>query len=99
MRLGQIFILAYEHDDRIPELECLGLVLFQALSNNLCLADIRLWVPCVGIGAKQKVDASTIQFFPGKKIIKFCSRRSKSFAGPVRDFPNAKALRISMRQK
>lgn len=99
MGLGQVFVFAYEDDNRIPKLERFSLVLFQAVSNDFRLPDVRLRIPRVGICAEEKVDTCAIEFLASQQIIKLGSRRSKGLACPIGNFAYTETLRVTLRQK
>ena len=92
MCLGEILVLAYEDDDRVPEFKRLRLVLFETLSYDFRFADVGLRVSCVRIGAKKEVDASTLKFLPGKKVVKFRSRRGECFPVQLETSPTRRRL-------
>ena len=63
MSLGQVLVLADEHDGGNPEF--LGLVLLEAVANDLRLANVS--ARCVGkrIGADENVNSGLVEFLAG----------------------------------
>ena len=83
MSLGEVFVLADEDDDRIPEFKCLRFVLFQPISNDFCFTYVGLRIASLGIRSEKKVDTRAVEFLTGEKIFKFSSRCCERLAGLV----------------
>ena len=97
MSLCEVLVLADEHDGGNPKL--LGLVLPEAVANNLRLTDVPLWRARTRIRTSQDVDSRLVEFFAQKQLVNFCSRRCYRLAGPVGDFGCPETLRVSPGQE
>ena|ERR1035438_2136588 len=69
MSLCEVLVLADEHDGGNPKLP--GLVLPEAVANNLSLTDVRLWRARTRIRTSQDVDSRLVEFFAQKRPFLF----------------------------
>ena len=97
MSLGEVFVLADEDDDRVPEV--LRLVLPQSISNYFGLADVCQIRTGFCVNTEQKVHTRTLKLIASEKVFQLSSWRRKCLPGPIGDFANTQALCIPLRQK
>lgn len=97
MRFREVFVLAHEHDNGVPEVP--GFMLLQPVPDHLRLADVCEVVASVRVDAKQEVDPRACELVPGEEVFEFRSRRCERLAGPVRHFADPEASGIPVRQE
>jgi hypothetical protein len=69
VRFGKVFVLVHEHDDRIPEVP--RLVLFQAVADDFCFANVGQCIAAFGICPEQEIDPGTFRLFPQQQVVQF----------------------------
>lgn len=93
MGLGEVLVLAHEHDGRYPEL--LRFVLLQALADDFGLADVRAGAAAPGVGAGQDVHPGLLQLLALQQLLQLRPRSRNRLARPVRDLRRAQTLRVA----
>ena len=97
MSLGEIFVLADEENDLIPEI--LHQMRFQPVTNGLGFPDINRGIPTFGINASQQVNTGMTGFLASGNSVELAPGPSHGLAGPVGQFGSAKTLGIPMNQE
>src|SRR2546427_8310089 len=79
--LSEILVLADKDDRRDPKF--FRLVLFQAVTNDLCLANVGTRRSGDGIGTRENVNACLVKLFALKQLVQLCSWRCYCLACPI----------------